>query len=164
MSEPLLPYDQWIDGALRSVIRKAVTEAAENGLPGDHHFYVTFRTTAEGVELAPSLRAVHPEQMTIVLQHQFRDLKVDDDALSVILRFKGRSERLRVPFAAIIAFADPSVNFGLQFKLLSSADDEEPGALADRPEAAANGAGETEDDEPETASGQVIALDTFRKK
>ena len=164
MSETLLPYDQWIDGALRSVIRQALVETAEHGLPGNHHFYITFKTTTEGVEMAPALRATHPEQMTIVLQHQFRDLLVDEDAMAVTLKFRGKPERLRVPFCAIVAFADPSVNFGLQFKMLSAADDAEAAATEQPAEAAANGGDEREDADDAARSGEVIALDTFRKK
>lgn len=172
MTEQGIPYDVWIDDALRGVIRRAVGQVAEHGLPGEHHFYVTFRTDAEGVELSGALRAQHPNQMTIVFQHQFRDLAVDDEALSVTLRFKGKPERLRVPFAAIVAFADPSVNFGLQFK---TADADAPESLEGPAETAADeaarqtgtqetGTQETAGEETTGGTGQVVTLDSFRKK
>ncbi len=118
MTDQGMTYETWIDEALRGVVRRAFEYASTEGLAGDHHFYVTFRTHSDGLEMPPRLRAQHPDQMTIVLQHQFWGLAVDDEAFSVTLKFRGRSERLRIPFAAITAFADPSVNFGLQFKLV----------------------------------------------
>ena len=152
MTTSQLPYDRWLEEALRSVIRRALTYTAEHGLPDAHHFYVTFTTTADGVELAPELRAKYPEEMTIVLQHQFWDLAVEDENFSVTLKFHGRPSRIVIPFAAISAFGDPSVNFGLQLKTLS-ADLPDDAKVAHKGEPA---------DKP--ASGQVIALDTFRKK
>lgn len=159
MAEPLLPYDRWIDGALRGVIRRAITHVADNGLPGDHHFYVTFHTTAENAVVSNLLLAQHPEQLTIVLQHQFRDLEVDDDGFWVTLKFGGRPEKIYVPFDSVIAFVDPAVNFGLQFKFVNAKGDE---SEADG-EPAANGEGESA--EPAVpGTGEVITLDTFRKK
>ena len=151
MTTSELPYDRWLEDALRGVIRLALAHTAEYGLPGQHHFYLTFATGADGVEMSPELRARYPEEMTIVLQHQFWDLTVQDDLVAVTLKFHGRPSRLVIPLAAISAFGDPSVNFGLQLKTLSVEADAEDGE-----------AGEPAKQEP--ASGQVIALDTFRKK
>ena len=118
-------YDILVQEALRGMVRDVLTEAAKNkGMPGDHHFFITFDTTAEDARLSDRLRAQYPEEMTIVLQHQFWDLTVTDDAFEVGLSFGGVAERLYVPFEAIKAFADPSVQFTLQFETLTEAPDE----------------------------------------
>jgi hypothetical protein len=114
-------YDLLVQEALRGVLRKALSDAAKNGLPGDHHFFVTFDTTAEGVRLSQRMRAQYPKEMTIVLQHQFWDLAVTDDSLEVGLSFGGVPERLSVPFVAVKGFFDPSVEFGLQFEQITVA-------------------------------------------
>lgn len=153
MTSSELPYDRWLEEALRGVIRRALAHAAEEGLPGAHHFYLTFLTAADGVELPSELRAKYPDEMTIVLQHQFWDLSVEDDRFAVTLKFRGRPSRLVIPLAAISAFGDPSVNFGLQLKTSRS------------DEAAAGPAGGDEDgDGAKAGAGEVIALDSFRKK
>jgi len=154
----MMPYDEWIDEALRGVVRRALEQTAENGLLGAHHFYITFLTNAPGVDAAACLKAKYPESMTIVLQHQFRDLSVGEEGFVVTLRFQGQSSQLRIPFAAITAFGDPSVNFGLQLRpvLAQQGDverqDEDP---SEQKVAAQGGA---------TPEGQVIPLDRFRKK
>jgi hypothetical protein len=165
-----LPYDQWIEEALRGVIRRAIARTAEHGLPGDHHFYVTFRTDCEGVEMARELRAAHPEEMTIVLQHQFWDLEIDDDSFAVKLKFHGKTYRLRVPIAAITAFGDPSVNFGLQLKRIvvgANGDESEVGTtpVQSRPKATAEqDTNAVEREGGKTETGEVVTLDNFRKK
>lgn len=177
--ESLLPYDAWIEDALRSVIRQALTQAAETGLPGDHHFYVTFRTDDPRTEMPDRLRGQYPEEMTVVLQHQFDGLEVDEDGFGVTLYFAGVPSRLRVPFEAVTSFADPSVNFGLQLKTTDDMADEDASELdefAEEPEtldlrieddgarAAAGEEDEDGDDGGGGKSGEVIALDKFRKK
>src|ERR1700680_114658 len=117
MAQDLFDYPQMVEAALRGVIREALACAAREGLPGDHHFYVSFRTRSPGVAIPEYLLANYPDEMTIVLQHQFRALEVGDDGFSVNLSFQNRSERLKIPFAAVTTFADPSVNFGLQFEV-----------------------------------------------
>jgi uncharacterized protein len=117
----LIRYDLLAQDALRSVVKKVLTDAARRGLPGDHHFFVAFDTRAPGVKMSERLRTEHPEQMTIVLQHQFWDLVVGDNGFEVGLSFKGMSERLVVPFEAIKGFYDPSVQFGLQFETITEA-------------------------------------------
>ena len=154
MTNAELPYDRWLEDALRGVIRRALAHTADYGLPGSHHFYVTFTTDAPGVEVTPELRAKYPQEMTIILQHQFWDLTVEEERFSVTLKFHGRSSRLVVPLAAITAFGDPSVNFGLQLKTLASDGDDDLIELDE----------EEPKPEPDETSGQVIALDTFRKK
>ncbi|MGB0683935.1 MAG: SspB family protein [Magnetovibrionaceae bacterium] len=164
-----LRYDKWIEDALRGVIKRSLSFVAENGLMGEHHFYITFRTGHDGVAVPGALRAQHPHEMTIVLQNQFWDLGVGEESFTVTLRFSGKSERLVIPFEAISAFADPSVNFGLQLKVLG--DDELDDDDFDETEALVEMELEVEEmldaeasasSEPKT--GEVIALDAFRKK
>jgi hypothetical protein len=109
-------YDLLTQEALRGVLRTVLSDAAKNGLPGDHHFFVTFDTCAESVRLSQRMRAQYPKEMTIVLQHQFWDLSISDDSFEVGLSFGGVPERLSIPFAAVKGFFDPSVEFGLQFE------------------------------------------------
>lgn len=121
MSKDVLRYDLMVQDALKGVVRRILTDAARDGLPGDHHFYITFRTTAPGVRLSQRLREKHPDEMTIVLQHQFWDLNVGDHSFEVGLSFSGVPERLLVPFDAVTTFYDPSVQFGLKFETLDAA-------------------------------------------
>ena len=155
MSQDVLRYDRLIEEALRSVVRETLTETAARGLPGNHHFYITFKTGYDGVDIPPRARAQHPEEMTIVLQHQFWNLAVEDDHFRVTLSFNKREEELVIPFAAITTFADPSVQFGLQFQSHHEAteDDED----AELPEAAA-------DVDRDMAAGGGITLDSVRRK
>src|SRR5215475_1360762 len=120
MSVDHLRYDLLTQEALRSVLRRVLQDAATKGLPGDHHFYISFNTGAPGVRLSKRLRAQYPEEMTIVLQHQFRDLTVTEQGFEVGLSFSGVSEHLVVPFDAIKRFFDPSVQFGLQFETMEA--------------------------------------------
>jgi hypothetical protein len=109
-------YDLLTQQALRGVVRNVLTDAAKKGLPGDHHFFIEFDTLAPGVRMSDRLRAQHPEKMTIILQHQFWDLTVNEQSFEVGLSFGGITERLSIPFEAIHGFFDPSVQFGLQFE------------------------------------------------
>ncbi|MHA1152460.1 MAG: SspB family protein [Alphaproteobacteria bacterium] len=115
MADNELRYDRMVEDALRSVVSRALSHAAERGLSGDHHFYITFLTDHPGVAMPDHLRGHYPSEMTIVLQHQFWGLEVGPEAFGVTLSFANEPERLTVPFAAVTAFADPSVRFGLQF-------------------------------------------------
>jgi hypothetical protein len=121
-------YDLLTQDALRGVIRGVLIDAAAKGLPGEHHFFITFDTRAEGVQISPRLKARYPQEMTIVLQHQFWDLKVTDDDFEVGLSFNGIPERLHIPFKALMAFHDPAVQFGWQFTV-----EPEAGAAAEPP-------------------------------
>jgi len=125
MSKDLIRYDLLVQDALKGVVRKVVGDAAKNGLPGDHHFYVSFRTDFPGVRLSPRLREKYPEDMTIVLQHQFWDLAISEQALEVGLSFSGVPERLFIPLDALTGFFDPSVQFGLKFEIQGKAEDAE---------------------------------------
>jgi hypothetical protein len=115
MSVDHIRYDLLSQDALRGVIRTVLTDAAVKGLPGDHHFFITFDTRADGVRMSARLKASYPDEMTIVLQHQFWDLTVGEEDFDVGLAFNGIPERLHIPFKAVRAFMDPSVQFGLQF-------------------------------------------------
>jgi hypothetical protein len=109
-------YDLLTQQALRNVVRQVLTDTAKKGLPGDHHFYISFDTGADGVRISDRLRAQYPEEMTVILQHQFWDLAVTEQGFEVGMSFGGIPEKLHVPFAAITGFFDPSVQFGLQFE------------------------------------------------
>ncbi|MES1180191.1 MAG: ClpXP protease specificity-enhancing factor SspB [Hyphomicrobium sp.] len=115
-SEPTIDYETLTQDAMRGVVRTVLSQAAKSGLPGDHHFYISFDTSASGVVLSKRLKDKYPSEMTIVLQHRFWDLSVEDDGFEVKLTFDGIPERLVVPFAAIRVFFDPSVRYGLQFE------------------------------------------------
>ena len=117
MAKDLIRYDLLVQEALRDVVRRVLTDAAKNGLPGDHHFYVTFRTQAAGVRLSDRMKEKYPEEMNVILQHQFWDLSVSENAFEVGLSFGGVAERLHVPFASICGFYDPSVEFALKFEM-----------------------------------------------
>ncbi len=162
MAESWLRYDRMVEQALRGVVRKALSEAGQRGLPGDHHFYITFHTDRPGVGIADWLHQQYPQEMTIILQHQFWDLVVEEDRFSITLSFGGRHERLTIPFSALTAFADPSVKFGLQFEANEEELQAKPPALKatkqiESPAAAASSSAERK-------GADVVALDTFRKK
>jgi hypothetical protein len=182
MAEDLIRYDILAQDALRGVVRKVLSEVSRTGLPGEHHFYISFATKAPGVRVSSRLLNEYPEEMTIVLQHQYWDLTVNDQAFEVGLSFNGAPERLHVPFAAIKVFQDPSVPFGLQFSVADKAEslpaatpeagtdlaqplDIVPAAPAEKasPEPVSDEVG---GDEPATENGaaQVVSLDAFRKK
>jgi uncharacterized protein len=152
--ESLLPYEDWIEAAMRQVVAQAIAHVAEHGLPGEHHFYLTFRTDHPGVVVPPRLRAQYPQEMTIVLQHQFWDLKMDTDAglISVGLSFGGVPASLVIPLDAVTGFADPQVRYGLRFRA---------GTVPDATEAAQPDADEAE--KPD-ATPQVVSLDSFRRR
>jgi hypothetical protein len=180
-------YDLLAQQALRGVVRSVLTDAAKNGLPGEHHFFIAFDTQAPGVRMSARLREQYPQEMTIILQHQFWDLSVNNDGFEVGLSFGGISERLSVPFAAIKGFFDPSVQFGLQFETqaeaASSSDAAQPAAS---PEPGANEQTRVKSGQPATLApprsepmpeaaakpssdapaggAEVVKLDRFRKK
>jgi hypothetical protein len=169
MATDHIRYDVLARDALRGVLRQVLADAAEHGLPGDHHFFITFLSTADGVKLSPRLLAQYPEEMTVILQHQFWDLVVTDDRFEVGLSFGGIPERVVVPFNAIKSFFDPSVQFGLTFEP-SDAVPETPAtnlpavpAPAVPPVAAP--AAENQDEPAKPSEGaEVVRLDRFRKK
>ncbi len=156
--DSLLPYDDWMQEALRQVAVSAVRHVAQAGLPGGHHFYITFKTTYPGVNIPDRLRAQYPEEMTIVLQHQFHSLGVDDagTSMSVGLSFGGVPSILTIPFAAITSFADPEVRFGLQFEVPVP----EPVKMAEAPAAESDEA----PSRPHEGPADVVSLDAFRRR
>jgi hypothetical protein len=171
MATDHIRYDVLARDALRGVLRHVLSDAAEHGLPGEHHFYITFLSKAEGVKLSPRLLTQYPDEMTIILQHQFWDLVVTEDRFEVGLSFGGIPERLVVPFSAIKSFLDPSVQFGLQFEP-SEAVAEPPAAklpatpaASPLPALAPEPAAESKDEPAKPGEGaEVVRLDRFRKK
>jgi len=167
MTTDLIRYDVLARDALRGVLRQVLKDAAEQGLPGEHHFYITFLSTAEGVKISPRLLSQYPTEMTVILQHQFWDLIVTDDRFEVGLSFNGIPERLVIPFSSIKSFFDPSVQFGLQFE--PSEEDSSVTAPAAEPLVSV-GAKSTEGEAAGNESAQpsegaeVVRLDRFRKK
>lgn len=154
----ILRYDKMVEQALRGVVKQAIEEVMKDGLPGDHHFYITFITDFPGVEIPDYLRDRYPGEMTIVLQYQFYDLSVDKEKMKVTLSFNNVPERLTIPVSAITIFADPSVNFALQFQPLG--DDSGPDIDPDDEEEE----GKKGDDKKGGKTGEVVSLDKFRKK
>jgi len=153
--DSLIPYDEIVQEALRAVVGRVLGQVALTGeLPGEHHFYITFKTTAPGVDIPQHLIARFPDEMTIVLQNKFWDLKVHDDAFEVGLSFNAIPARLYVPFAAISGFVDPAVNFALQFQVQADGDDP----------AAHEAAGNDAPFEPIEDGSNVVAVDFKRKK
>ena len=186
MTQDLIRYDVLVQEALRGVVRKVMGEIAKTGLPGDHHFYVSFDTRHPGVRLSGRLRQRYPTEMTVVLQHQYWDLEVNDQYFEVGLSFSGIPERLHVPFNSVKGFVDPSVEFGLQFEVISEAGEEtadgarlvpvEPSVIPvppapepvvakieDKPAAPAPAAVEPVAP-PSDTGATVVSLDKFRKK
>ena len=174
-------YDLLTQQALRGVVRDVLADAAKKGLPGEHHFYISFDTGADGVRISERLRTQYPEEMTIILQHQFWDLKVADDEFEVGLSFGGIPEKLTVPFEAINGFFDPSVQFGLQFEEVTEGEEPQPvptltqdkaagkeprAASPERPPAVAEPEHQPAAAAPEKpdGGGEIVRLDRFRKK
>ncbi len=157
--ESLLPYDEWTEEAMRHVVVRALAHVGAHGMPGDHHFYVSFRTDRPGVTVPTRLLAQYPHEMTIVLQHQFWDLQVDEDEgwFGVGLSFGGVPSQLRVPFSAVTAFADPHVQWGLRFH--TPGDEPANDATEEPPAESEAAAPETPAEEP-----QVVSLDAFRRR
>ncbi|MFO1028040.1 MAG: ClpXP protease specificity-enhancing factor SspB [Acetobacteraceae bacterium] len=167
-SESLLPYERWIEQALRHVVAQAIEHVAQHGLPGGHHFYITFRTGDPGVELPQRVRAQYPQEMTIVLQHQFWDLSYDrsSETIHVGLSFGGVPAKLSIPLDAVIEFADPHIRYGLRFQSRAAeepAPKPEPAKPAGALPAPVEASGP---DEPAAPSepGQVVSLDAFRRR
>lgn len=186
--EDLIRYDILAQEALRGVVKKVLQEVARTGLPGDHHFYITFDTQFSGVRLSSRMRDKYPEEMTIVVQHQYWDLEATENGFSIGLSFDNVPEALSIPFAAVRGFFDPSVQFGLQFEATEddqadagqdtdTGEDGEGNALPSPPElskitdaksdakpGAKSEAYETDDADQQESSADVVSLDAFRKK
>ncbi len=162
-----IDYPQMVQAALRGVVRQALAQVAEDGLPGGHHFYLTFRTDHPGVVVPRSLRERYPETLTVVIQHQFWGLTVEEDSFSVTLRFGGARHEITVPFPALVSFVDPAAEFGLEFPGSQAA----PGGsgearVAGEGEAVAEPGGGRGAPPGEAGpdGGKVVSLDKFRKR
>jgi hypothetical protein len=167
MRRSRIDYGRLVEGALRTVVRDVLERLGKEGVSPPHHFYITFRTRHPGVSMPEFLRDRYPTDMTIVLQHQFWDLEVDDQAFSVTLSFSEQLQRLRIPFAAIKVFADPGVEFGLQFTLEDDAEEApaaEPVRLAASQERQHHAAEGEEERGAPSEGAEIVALDRFRKK
>lgn len=155
MSEDYLNYPLLIDAAMRGMVRDVMRRVQAEGLPGEHHFYISYYTGHPGVRMSDQLRAKYPKEITIVLQHQFWDFKIEDAQFHVTLSFGGAPEKLTVPFAALTAFADPSIKFGLQFQTSSDYATSTEELPPSEPSA---------DEEESGDAAEIISLDAFRKK
>ena len=177
MSADSIDYGELMQAALKGVMRSALGVAAKTGLPGRHHFYITFRTDHPGVSIATHLKAQYAEEMTVVLQHQFEGLDIDSDGFSVTLRFNRRPERLSIPFDAVTAFVDPAVNFALHFQpqdgdggaTLGDLATRTTGAASAKSPAAPPASSAEEEPDPDDDGGAgggstVVSLDAFRNK
>ena len=181
MAKDFIGYQALTDAALRSVVRDSLKKIEKSGLIGSHHFYLTFKTQFPGVAIPDFLREQYPEEMTIILQHQFWGLKVKDDSFEVTLTFKKLPATLSIPFTALTAFFDPAVQFGLQFRgeqgspKIPSAPGANTSPLAPNKPSAdepkdkkahnkAVKAEESEEEKPSASPGEVVSLDAFRKK
>jgi len=166
MAKDILNYEKMVERALRSVVVEALSQVAEFGLPGTHHLYITFATDNADVEIPDHMREKFPEEMTIVLQHQFWDLIVEEERFLVTLSFNDVQERLIVPLGAVKAFADPSVNFGLQLKFDGELEVPSPISLddVDEPKKSKTATSDEPLEATSTQNENVVTLDAFRNK
>jgi hypothetical protein len=164
MAKDLLRYDKMIEAAMRGVVRQAISDVGRHGMPGAHHFYISFRTDNPGTIIPDYLKSRYPQEMTIVLQYQFWGLEVEEESFSVTLSFNNVHERLTIPFQAVTVFADPAAKFTLPFQSAVPAEagqaPPEPASDAAKPAPAAEGA----DAEKPAEDAKVVTLDAFRKK
>lgn len=148
--DSLIPYDEIVQDALRGVVQRVLTKIdTEGGLPGAHHFYIAFRTRAPGVDIPKHLMERYPDEMTIVIQHRYWDLLIDDEGFEIGLSFNQVPSKLRIPFSAMTGFVDPAVNFALQFNAPLDAEPPAP---------------DPEPPTPDEPGGNVVTLDRFRRK
>ncbi len=172
MADDQIRYDILTQDALRGVMKKVLAEVARTGLPGNHHFFITFLTNAPGVRVSSRLKERYPEQMTIVLQFQYWDMKVTDSGFEVGLSFSDVPEKLEVPFSAVRGFYDPSVNFEMEFELrpeedaaaLPSENKPKLAPVKNEPEVSEADTAPEETDGEANKGAQVVSLDAFRKK
>jgi uncharacterized protein len=168
-NESLIPYDEIVQEALRTVIGRVLNQIRVGGLPGAHHFYIAFKTAYPGVKVPNWLREKYPDEMTIVIQHRFWDLLITDERFEIGLSFNQRAEHLVVPFAAVVGFVDPHVNFALQFQIQDQSNDEHLEQQLPKPDGGQEQDGQQngETDAPKATPGgdnNVVSLDRFRKK
>lgn len=156
MTQTTINYEALTQDAMRNMVQKLLAEVAVTGLPGEHHFYITFKTRAPKVRIADSLLATHPEEMTIVLQHQYKDLIVDQNGFSITLKFNQTPHSLYIPYDAMVSFYDPSAEFGLRFALENELEIDT--ALLDAPIA------EAVSDADARTGDNIVSIDQFRDK
>ncbi len=170
MAQDLMQYGQMVEDSLRGVVRMALTRAATDGLLGEHHFYIGFKTQHPGVDIPDHLIAQYPDEMTIVIQHKYWGLEVGEDAFEITLSFGGQGQRLYIPFRALTSFLDPSVQFGLQFGQQDGdgkadvSDESASDAVEPAPESKAETkTGDDEGGDGDDGGDNVVTLDQFRK-
>lgn len=179
MDDNFIDYGELIDDAMHVIVRQVLERAQKTGLPGSHHFYISFLTNHPGVTISSRLKEKYPEDMTIVLQHQYENLDVDKEKFGVTLSFESIKERIVIPFDALTAFADPSVKFGLQFRSIEMLENEEDDldlmgevhdliseGISDEADLALNQVKETKKKKESTSKSEsnVVSIDSFRKK
>ena len=172
MLEDYIRYDELIDTAMRSVVKKALEKVAREGFPSNHHFLVSFTTGYEGVSLSLKLKEQYPSDMTIVLQHQYEDLIIEEDNFKISLRFNGTKETIVIPFLSITSFADPSVKFGLKFNsIIENSEDFDSSDIEEIEKIIEEEISNKEKDKPKTKAKKtskidknVISLDFGKKK
>lgn len=158
-------YHDLTQAAMRGLVRAAMDKASRMGhLPGDHHFYVTFRTHQQGVQMADWLKDKFPEEMTIVIQHQYWEFEVSDDRFEIILKFGGEPQHLRVPFTAVSRFFDPSTNFGVQLEVVDGRGEQKSPTIIPEKLNASSGGATTDAPAEAEPEGTVVSLDKFRRK
>lgn len=155
MSRSEIDYGGLMHRAMQGLIAEVLQDVANHGLPGEHHFFITFDTREDGVEMADWLRERYPEEMTIVVQHWFENLTVDEDGFTITLNFGNAPEPMRIPFDAMRTFVDPSVEFGLRFETQSDDDSDDEEGEGDGPD--------DDPDAPPDGGGEVVQLDRWRK-
>ena len=158
MSNGNFKYDMMVEEALKGVVAKALKQAVMEGLPGEHHFYITFKTNRSDVDIPLFLKERYSDEMTIVLEHQFWDLKIHENEFEVALSFNDKKERLLIPFNAITAFSDPSVKFGLQFQEIKVTELENIDSRSIEKD------GSKKQEKNITSPGEIVSLDKFRNK
>lgn len=175
MSSYFIDYGKLIDDAMHVIVKQALGYVNNGSLPGKHHFFISFLTTHPGVHISKVLKERYPEEMTIVLQHQFEDLQITDKYFSVVLSFDNVKEKIEVPFDSLIAFADPSVKFGLQFSHMEEKPEEEnvnlptssiskKAPIEEKKSEKPGKKGKKTKDITSTAANNVVDIDAFRKK
>lgn len=157
MTEDYIEYGRLIDDSMRSIVKKALMLVEHQGLKGDHHFFITFQTKFPGVMISDRLLEKYPEEMTIIIQHQYWELEVEEKSFSIVLSFDNIHESLVIPFDALTAFADPSVKFGLQFRKVS-------GGGAAKKESRTKKTVKSKPEDQQGSNNNIVMLDNFRKK
>lgn len=173
MTKDTIDYPSMIDNAMRDVVRQSLVHIERYGLPGDHHFFISFQTNYPGVTISPQLKSRYPEEITIVVQHQFWDLHINNEFFSIMLSFNNIPEKLVVPFDALTAFADPSIKFGLQFhgkKAATLSGDEKVACPAtgrtgaEKPPIASFEEEATREEAKPANDEKVVSMEAFRKR